>query len=141
MEKLFKMKYVLLTLLSVLILFTYAINCNEKADLIYMRDESYLNNFYFEDNQVVFDCTIQIKNNTQKSIFFYMDADMSKDKALVLDSIATGYNKNSRKNIFNIEANETKKFEVEFKTSRGDIEEKSDRLPPEKVIIKLITGV
>lgn len=108
----------------------------DSMDLIYIKDESYLNDFYFDDDYVIFDCNIKIKNTTSQDYYFYMDADVSNDVGLTKEEIAVGYEHNTNERIFFIEGNLEKIFQVKFKSLKGDKVEKTNRLPPESIIIK-----
>ena len=132
-----KRKYIFLLIILIVLIIFAIFNTFNKSKLTYIRNESNLNTFYFQDNMVIFDCDIIIKNNTKKDIEFYMDADISNELGLTKDSIAIGYNKNTKKRVFFIEENSQKNFEVEFKALKGDKKEKSNRLPPKDIIIKI----
>ena len=100
----------ILILISVLLLFILIGSAkmffmNEKDDLVYLVKDSYLNDFYFEDEYVILDCDIKIKNTTSKDHYFYMDADISSDIGLTKERIANGYQKATDEKIFFIEKN------------------------------------
>ena len=131
----------ILILISVLLLFILIGSAkmffmNEKDDLVYLVKDSYLNDFYFEDEYVILDCDIKIKNTTSKDHYFYMDADILSDIGLTKERIANGYQKATDEKIFFIEKNTEKSFQVDFKSLKGDKFEKTNRLPPESLIIK-----
>lgn len=108
---------------------------NHKTNLIYLKDESYLNSFYFEDEYIVFDCSIKIKNISSKSYSFYMDADFSNETGLTKGKIAVGYDKETNQKTFYIKENSEMNYSVKFKTLKGEKTEKDNRLPPENIII------
>lgn len=127
-------------LISLTILFLIIINIvysNKKNDLIYIKEESNFNDFYFEDEYVVFDSDIKIKNSTSENHYFYMEADVSDDIGLTKEKTAIGYEKETDENIFFIKANSETVYLVKFKVLKGEQIEKADRLPPIDIIIKI----
>lgn len=107
--------------------------------LEYDYNQSIHNQFYFEDNYVVFDTIVSIKNNTSKDLRFFMYADVTEDKGLVLENAAYACKKESlEKESFFIKANSVQSYVVYFKVRKGTENVKQNRLPPIKVSFEII---
>lgn len=107
-----------------------------KEPISYFRDKSMFHNFTIDSNIVTFMCSIQIKNNTDKDLKFYMNADVKEDKdiGLLTDEIAQACNEeNLEKKEYFIEANSEIKVGAYFKAQKGTKIQKTNRLPPPNI--------
>ncbi|MCX7749281.1 MAG: hypothetical protein N2645_20670 [Clostridia bacterium] len=127
-------------LLCILIYVFNYYNGKEQNDLlVYDKKQSFHGDFSVKDGYVVIKDSIYIKNKTAKDIFFFMEADMSKDYGLVTDKMVPACEEENlnRKKYF-IKANSENTFAAFFKSKRGANNKKADRLPPENIEFEIV---
>jgi len=111
----------------------------QSNQLVYKYNNSYHNGYYFENDYVVFNDNIKIKNNSSKDLYFYISADVSKEKGLVVENTAIACKQNSlEKEKFFIKANSEQEYGVYFKCKKGIKDTKQDRLPPSKIKFEIV---
>ncbi|WP_094546732.1 hypothetical protein [Petroclostridium xylanilyticum] len=112
---------------------------NQGKELIYDSKNSFLNEFYFDKDNVVFECSIKVKNVTDKDLHFNMYANVKNEIGLVNEEFATAYKKDSlEKEDFFIKANSEEMFKAYFKAKRGEKTTKSDRNPPKEIKFEIL---
>ena len=98
-----------------------------------------MNEFYFDKDNVVFECSIKVKNVTDKDLHFNMYANVKNEIGLVNEEFATAYKKDSlEKEDFFIKANSEEMFKAYFKAKRGEKTTKSDRNPPKEIKFEIL---
>jgi len=107
--------------------------------LIYDYKKSFHGEFYFENDYVVIRDSISVKNATDKDLYFYMYADVSKDIGLVVERNVPACKKDSlEKKKYFIKANSEELCDGYFKGKKGTNNTKFDRLPPNDIRFEII---
>lgn len=137
-----KLKLLIIGVIMAIFLVVVTIGTNAfkgYTGLAYKYDESIFHEFTVEDSgYVVFRCDITVKNRTKSNQRFTMKADMSRDMGLVKEKYAVVYkDASAAPEVFDIGANSTVTYAVEFKALHGDQMTKIDRMPPDKVLFTL----
>jgi hypothetical protein len=97
--------------------------------------------FSIKNNYIIYEDYIFLKNNTNKSLTFHLQANLSSEKKYLAKNTTTGYacKKDSlSKEKFSIKAKEEKLFHVWFKAKSNGLKGKTDRLPPKNITIVLV---
>jgi hypothetical protein len=137
-----KLRIITLGIIMAIFLVGVTIGTNsfkEHTGLTYKYDESTFHEYTVEvSGYVIFRCDITVKNQSRSNQQFTMKADMSRDMGLVQEKYAVVYKEASPEpEVFEIAANHTVTYAVEFKALHGDKMTKEDRMPPGKVLFTL----
>lgn len=111
----------------------------DKSIMEYDKERSSHGEFSITDGYVIVKDNIYVVNKSNKDVYFYMNADMTKDYGLVLDNKVPSYEKNSfkRKKYF-IKAKSEGVYTASFKSKHGGKKTKVDRLPPDSIAFEII---
>lgn len=114
---------------------------NTVDSVTYNRICSQFMGFSVKNNYIIYEDYIFLKNNTNKPLTFYMQANLSSEKKYLAKVTTTGYacKKNSlSREKFSIKAKEEKLFHVWFKAKSNGLKGKTDKLPPKSITIILV---
>ncbi len=103
------------------------------------EDNSDYNEFSVNDEKVYIRCSLTVTNTSPDVIEFSISGDFSEDKegGLLTDDILYAYDLDLESNIFKIDNDQTKTFDVYFVGGYGGQFHKKDRLLPENIKIIL----
>jgi hypothetical protein len=129
----------LLLVITAFIILYILINEHSKQELSYVYKKSMHNSFHIEQDIVVIDDNIVVKNNTNRDLYFNMYADVKKDRGLVIEDFAPACEKDSlEKEKFFIKAKSEASFVAHFKAKKGDKTTKQDRRAPKDVKFEIV---
>lgn len=143
----FKKRIIIFSIISVLIVISCSLiyilglyeNGKNNGPILYDYKSSYHDEFYVENNYVVFVTSVKLRNTSAKDLFFYMNADVSEDNGLVVEDTAIACEKASNKKLkFYIKAKSDGDFKVYFKAKKGTKSTKKNRLPPSNITFEII---
>ena len=102
-------------------------------------EASFFHEFYVQDNTVKIRCELSIYNSSEKDIKFYIKAKFLEDvnKLLSQENLIIK-DENEKEKIFELKANQTKKFEVLFCGEYGGTYQKNDRNLPDVITFEII---
>ena len=102
-------------------------------------EASFFHDFYVQDNIVKFRCELSIYNSSENDIKFYMKAKSLEDvNRLLSQENLIIKDENEKEKIFELKANQTKKFEVLFCGEYGGTYQKKDRNLPDVITFEII---
>lgn len=128
---------ILLPIFVILFIFIGAYIIN--PEITYDEKNSMHGNFYIKGDIVVIADDIVVKNNTNKDLTFYMYADVSEDKGLIIEEFAPACEKDTlTKQRYQIKAKAKTTYIAYFKAKKGDKATKYDRRPPNNIKFEII---
>jgi len=101
------------------------------------EQNSGLHDFYIEDGKVYVVGGVSVKNNSDEKMIYSLVgwADADYKSGLIKGPVLNGFDENLEASVFEIEAKETKTFNVVFVGEHGGNMQKANRLMPEITIL------
>lgn len=109
----------------------------DRSPVMLLKEESYFDEFHVQGDKVFVDCSLVLRNDSDKDVSVKLRADMTEDKinGLLTSSELYGCDRKGDEE-FLVLANSKKEYQVSFVGDFGGKEQKVDReLPPIKVIV------
>lgn len=126
-----------LAIIAILLIVRFSYNQGQR-DLVYDEKNSMHGDFIITNGYVIVRDSIEVENNTQFDLHFYMYADMSEDEGLVTEKLVPACEKDTydKKEYF-IKAKSRQSFVAYFKAKKGTKDTKFDRRPPDNIIFEV----
>lgn len=130
---------VFVLLIIIIFAITVPTSHNNSEYLHIIEDASYFDDFYVKDDKVYIMCYITISNSSTSDINFTMCGELKADVIIKLlkEPYVYIYNDNNEQQIFHINHNENKLFEVTFVGDCDGRYKKTNRLLPKITIIEM----